>query len=197
MPDDADDMMMCRDVPHDAGLSGLCRALERMHRDCGTATLVPHDYPEMAASLLHSYDVRPVKFMYDWQVAGLLSGHARCVGVGRRVAVLSDEAFRYMISRHMCIQTFAAAVSLGLCLGDPLSDMAVAASLDFPPSSSHALLSGLIAGGRDARDVLWFAWFRLLQRLVVTVDTCDESAINRVQRRISSLMAFSHSRGMF
>lgn len=196
-------MKNCFDYPSGSACGGMdvrmtdfLAALECIHAMPPNRSLVPHDYVSMAAALREAYDSQPIKFYDDWRVTAFITGHSRQVGQCRRCAVLSSEAARLMMVRGVCAIDLSSPQPIGLSLGDPLFDTCMVVALDFPFDRSLQSLHGFIAEGAKPRDVLWFAWFHLVTSLAATVATCDETAINRVQRRISSFTSFAAVSGM-
>lgn len=175
----------------DVRLAEFHAALDRIHLMPAVAGLEPHDYVAMADALLDAYDSQPIKFREDWRVMSFMSGHARQLGQWTECVVLSSEAFRQMSLRGTCAVDLSAPRCRDLSLGNPLFDMTMAVALDFPFDQSLHLLQTLTGQGAEARDLLWFAWRHLVSCLVATVATCDETAINSVQRRITSFTSFA------
>lgn len=175
----------------DVRLAEFHAALGRIHAMPPNRSIVPHDYVSMAAALREAYDSQPIKFREDWRVMSFMSGHARQLGQWTECVVLSSEAFRQMSLRGTCAVDLSAPRCRDLSLGNPLFDMTMAVALDFPFDQSLHLLQTLTGQGAEARDLLWFAWRHLVSCLVATVATCDETAINSVQRRITSFTSFA------
>lgn len=180
----------------DVRLAEFHAALDRIHLMPAVAGLEPHDYVAMADALLDAYDSQPIKFLDDWRVTSFITDNSRQVGQCRRCAVLSSEAARLMMVRGVCTIDLSSPQPIGLSLGNPLFDTCMVVALDFPFDRLLQSLHGFIAEGAKPRDVLWFAWFHLVTSLAATVATCDETAINRVQRRISSFTSFAAVSGM-
>lgn len=191
-------MKNCFDYPSGSACGGVdmrmtdfLAALGRIHAMPPNRSIVPHDYVSMAAALREAYDSQPIKFYDDWRVMSFMSGHARQLGQWTECVVLSSEAFRQMSLRGTCAVDLSAPRCRDLSLGNPLFDMTMAVALDFPFDQSLHLLQTLTGQGAEARDLLWFAWRHLVSCLVATVATCDETAINSVQRRITSFTSFA------
>ncbi len=180
----------------DACLAEFHAALGRIHSMPTVAGIVQLDYVSMADALHQSYDSQPIKFRDDWRVMAFISDHSRQVGQCRQCVVLSSDALRRMAVQGINSVDLSAPRGSDLALGDPLFDICMVVALDFPIDLSLQSLHRLITRDAKSRDVLWFAWHHLVTSLVATVAMCDETAINRVQRRITSFASFVAAAGM-
>ena len=180
----------------DVRLAEFHAALDRIHLMPAVAGLEPHDYVAMADALLDAYDSQPIKFLDYWRVTSFITDHSRQVGQCRQCVVLSSDALRRMAVQGINSVDLSAPRGSDLALGDPLFDMCMVVALDFPIDLSLQSLHRLITRDTKSRDVLWFAWHHLVTSLVATVAMCDETAINRVQRRITSFASFVAAAGM-
>lgn len=161
----------------------LFSCLELLH-DSNVEIAVRHDYQKMLSDLLERYEAQPVRFTEDFQIFRFMQRRVISFSSAQQVPVISN------ISKHNVLvavdgEALLLSDSNELALGHRYYDVA---SLACMIEYRDIFVSGNICTcSDDMMDMYWFVLYSHIQLLLDTVDTCDESAINVVQRRLTEI----------
>lgn len=177
------DANICQDNIIRNAFNNLSSCLELLH-DCRVNIAVRHDYQKMFADLLERYEAQPVRFTKDFQIFRFMQRRVVSFSSAQQVPVISNIS-KYNVLVSADGEALLLSDSNELAWGHRYYDIANLACMigyrDIFASDNICTCSD------DMMDMYWFVLYSHIQLLLDTVDTCDESAINVVQRRLTGL----------
>lgn len=174
---------ICQDNMVIKVFSNIVSCLEYLH-NCRVNIVVRHDYQKMFADLLERYEAQPVRFTEDFQIFRFMQRRVVSFSSAQQVPVISNIS-KYNVLVSADGEALLLSDSNELAWGHRYYDIASLACMigygDIFVSDNICTCSD------DMMDMYWFVLYSHIQLLLDTVDTCDESAINVVQRRLTGL----------
>lgn len=177
------DVNICQDNIIREIFNNLVSSLELLH-DSKVEIGVRHDYQMMLSDLLERYEAQPVRFTEDFQIFRFMQRRVGAFSSAQQVPVISSIS-KYNVLVSADGEALLFSDSNELALGHRYYDIAsLACVIDY---RDVFVSDNICTCSDDMMDMYWFVLYSHIQLLLDTVDTCDESAINVVQRRLTGL----------